>query len=63
MASPQLQMAIDAMKGMQAKQPKTPQEFRAVFEEMAAPAEADIKSERVSAGGVNAEWVSAPNAA
>jgi acetyl esterase/lipase len=63
MASPQLQMAIDAMKGIQAKQPKTPQEFRAVFEEMAAPAEADIKSERVSAGGVDAEWVSAPNAA
>jgi epsilon-lactone hydrolase len=62
MASPELQMAIDAMKSIQAKQPKTPQEFRAVFEEMAAPAPPDIKSERVNAGGVDAEWVSAPGA-
>jgi epsilon-lactone hydrolase len=63
MASPQLQMAIDAMKGIQQRQPKTPQEFRAVFEEMAVPPPPDIKSDRVSAGGVDAEWITAPGAA
>lgn len=62
MASPQLQMAIDAMKSIQQKQPKTPQEFRAVFEEMAVPPPPDIKSEQVSAGGINSEWVTAPGA-
>jgi epsilon-lactone hydrolase len=62
MASPQLQMAIDAMKAMQQKPAKTPQEFRAVFEEMAVPAPPDIKCERVSANGVDAEWITAPGA-
>jgi monoterpene epsilon-lactone hydrolase len=63
MASPQLQMAIDAMKSMQQKPAKTPQEFRAVFEEMAVAPPPDIKSERISANGVAAEWVTAPGAA
>jgi len=63
MASPQLQTAIDAMKSMQQKPAKTPQEFRAVFEEMAVPPPPDIKSERVSANGVPAEWITAPGAA
>ncbi len=63
MASPQLQQAIDAMKSLQQAQASTPQEMRAVFERMAAPAEADIKCEPVTAGGVSAEWISAPGAA
>lgn len=63
MASPQLQTAIDAMKELMKKQASTPQEMRAAFEEMAAPVAADIKTERVNAGGVDAEWVIAPGAA
>ena len=63
MASPQLQMAIDAMKELMKKQLSTPQEMRAAFEEMAAPVAADIKTERVNAGGVDAEWIAAPGAA
>ncbi len=63
MASPQLQMAIDAMKTLQQAQASTPQEMRAVFESMAAPAPPDIKCEPVNAGGVSAEWISAPGAA
>jgi acetyl esterase/lipase len=52
MASPQLQQAIDAMKNMAQAQPSTPQEMRALFEKMAAPAEADIKCEPINAGGI-----------
>jgi monoterpene epsilon-lactone hydrolase len=65
MASPQLQMAIDAMKSILQKQAKTPQEFRIAFEEMAAavPIPPDVRSEPISANGVAAEWVSAPGAA
>src|SRR5215469_9282601 len=62
MASPQLQQAIDAMKSLTQAQVSTPQEMRALFEQMAAPPEADIKCEPVSAGGVRAEWISAPGA-
>jgi monoterpene epsilon-lactone hydrolase len=60
MASPQLQQAIDAMKALSQVQASTPQEMRALFEQMASPAEADIKSDPVRAGGVPAEWISAP---
>jgi len=63
MASPQLQMAKDAMKAMASSGAKTPQEMRAVFEKLAVPAQPDIKSEKVSANGVEAEWISAPNSA
>lgn len=63
MASPQLQMAIDAMKALVARPVKTPQEMRAVFEELAVAPAPDVKCERVSAGGVDAEWVCAPGAA
>jgi epsilon-lactone hydrolase len=62
MASPQLQQAIDAIQNLTKAQPSTPQEMRALFEQMAVPAEADIKSEPVTAGGVGAEWISAPGA-
>lgn len=63
MASPQLQQAIDAMKSLTQTQVSTPQEMRALFEQMATPSEADIKCEPVTAGGVKAEWISAPGAA
>ena len=63
MASPELQQAIDAMKSLTQAQASTPQEMRAVFDGMAAPPEADIKCEPVNAGGVSAEWISAPGAA
>jgi monoterpene epsilon-lactone hydrolase len=63
MASPQLQQAIDAMKALTQAQVSTPQEMRALFEKMAAPAESDIQCEPVSAGGVAAEWICAPGAA
>jgi len=63
MASPQLQMAKDAMKAMMESGATTPQELRVVFEKFAAgtPMPPDIKCEKVSAGGVEAEWISAPN--
>ncbi len=65
MASPQLQMAKDAYKAVMDSRAKTPQELRVVFEKFAAasPLPPDIKSEKVNAGGIEAEWISAPNAA
>lgn len=63
MASPQLQMAIDAMKALVARPVNSPQEMRAIFEEMAVAPAPDVQCERVSAGGVDAEWVCAPGAA
>lgn len=63
MASPQLQQAIDAMKTLSQARASTPQEMRELFEQMAAPAEPDITCEPVKAGGVAAEWISAPSAA
>ncbi|HVC43296.1 MAG TPA: alpha/beta hydrolase [Candidatus Binataceae bacterium] len=64
MASPELQMAKDAMKAVLESGATTPQQLRVVFEQMAAgtPLAADIKCEKVSAGGVEAEWIAAPNA-
>ena len=63
MASPQLQMAKDAYKAILQSGAKTPQELRVVFENIGAstPIPPDIKCEKVNAGGVDAEWVSAPN--
>jgi monoterpene epsilon-lactone hydrolase len=63
MASPQLQMAKDAMKALMESGAKTTQELRAVFEKFASatPLPPDIKCEKLSAGGVEAEWISAPN--
>jgi len=63
MASPELQQAIEAMKALVGRPVETPQEMRAVFEELATAPAADIKCESVNAGGVDAEWVCAPNAA
>jgi epsilon-lactone hydrolase len=64
MASPQLQTAIDVLKALIQKPAATPQEMRANFEELGknTPIPADIKQEKVNAGGVPCEWISAPNA-
>jgi monoterpene epsilon-lactone hydrolase len=64
MASPQLQTAIAVLKQLIEKPASTPQEMRANFEELGknTPIPADIKQEKVNAGGVSAEWISAPNA-
>src|ERR1700677_2070163 len=64
MASPQLQTAIDVLKALVQKPAATPQEMRANFEELGKnpPIPADIKQEKVSAGGVPSEWIAAPNA-
>ena len=63
MASPQLQMAIDAMKALVARPVNSPQEMRPIFEELAVAPAPDVQCERVNAGGVDAEWVCAPGAA
>ena len=64
MASPQLQQVIEAIKalaGMAAG--SSVEELRATNEQMARPAEPDVRSEPVVANGVSAEWISAPGAA
>lgn len=67
MASPQLQMAKDALGMLMQKSAnaKSPQEARALFEELSSgtPLAPDIKCAKISAGGVAAEWIDAPNAA
>lgn len=64
MASPQLQTAISVLKALLDKLAATPQEMRANFEELGknTPIAADIKQEKVNAGGVPSEWIAAPNA-
>src|SRR2546426_9291486 len=64
MASPQLQMAIEAFKTVGEEMAKAPdmKSMRAVMEKMAAPAPADVKCTAVTAGGVPAEWIVAPGA-
>jgi monoterpene epsilon-lactone hydrolase len=63
MASPQLQMAKDAYKAILQSGATTPQELRVVFEKLGdnTPLAPDIKKEKVSAGGIDGEWISAPN--
>ncbi len=63
MASPQLQMAIDAMKALAKSPPPTLMEMRAAFEQNAVPCQPDVKSEPITASGVEGEWVAAPAAA
>jgi acetyl esterase/lipase len=65
MASPQLQMAIEAFKTVGEKMAKAPdmKSMRAVMEEIAAPVPPDVKCTPVNAGGVPAEWIIAPGAA
>lgn len=59
MASPQLQQAIDVIKALVSKAGSIA-EMRALNEQMARPAEPDIKCEPVLANGVKAEWINAP---
>ncbi len=62
-------MAIDAHKSLQlfmlTEEGKTPQGCRAAYEKMMGAVSAiakDIRCEPVSAAGVKAEWIYAPNA-
>ena len=63
MASPQLKMAIDAMKSMAKTPPPTLPEMRVAFEQNAMPGQPDVVSEHVNANGVDAQWFTAPGAA
>ncbi len=64
MASPQLQQVIDSIKALAGKaSDASVEELRAINEQMARPAEPDVKSEPVVANGVSAAWISAPGAA
>lgn len=67
MASPQLQMAIDAFKMMGEKMAQAGSDLkamRAVMEGMSSfPSAGDTKCTPVNAGGVPAEWISASGAA
>jgi acetyl esterase/lipase len=65
MASPQLQMAIEAFKKVGEEMAKAPdmKSMRAVMEKIAVPVPPDVKCTPVNAGGVPAEWIVAPGAA
>jgi epsilon-lactone hydrolase len=67
MASAQLQKVIEQYKalGRAAAEAKGPQDLRAVLAKAfsAFPSAGQVTCEPVSAGGVNAHWISAPNAA
>ena len=64
MDSPQLQEVIRRLQARLAKPRKYVEDDRFNYEEMmqVMPLEDDVVCERVSAGGVHAEWVSAPGA-
>jgi epsilon-lactone hydrolase len=65
MSQQQLQAIVQMLRSQPVVKPDaTVHEARTGFEQIAAmfPVDADIKREAVSAGGVNAEWVSAPEA-
>jgi epsilon-lactone hydrolase len=65
MSRQQLQTIVQMLRSQPALKPDASvQELRAGFEAIASmfPVDADIKREAVDAGGVKAEWVSAPDA-
>jgi epsilon-lactone hydrolase len=65
MSQQQLQALVEMLRSRPVVNPNASvEETRAGFEQMASmfPVDADIKREVVSAGGVKAEWVSAPDA-
>lgn len=66
MASPQLQKVFEQYKALaqDAAQAKSPQELRAALARTFSgfPSAAEVKCEPVSAGGVKAEWITAPEA-
>jgi epsilon-lactone hydrolase len=64
MSQQQLQTIVQMLRSQPVVKPDaTVEEARAGFEQIAGmfPVDADIKRESVSAGGINAEWVSAPD--
>ena len=65
MASAQLQKANQTWKALADAGAKTPQEMRPVLERLFTdfPSARQVECEPVSAGGVKAEWITAPNAA
>jgi epsilon-lactone hydrolase len=65
MASAELQKANQTWKALADADAKTPQEMRPVLERLFKefPSAPQVKCEPVSAGGVKAEWITAPNAA
>jgi monoterpene epsilon-lactone hydrolase len=65
MASAQLQKANQTWKALADAGAKAPQEMRPVLERLFTdfPSARQVKCEPVSAGGVKAEWITAPNAA
>ena len=65
MSGQQLQTLVQMLRSQPVVNPNASvEETRAGFEQMASmfPVDADIKREVVSAAGVKAEWVSAPDA-
>ena len=64
MSQQQLQQIIQMLKAQPIAGHPTVQDMRANFEQMAGlfPVAADVKCEPVTAGGVKAEWVTAPGA-
>ena len=64
MSQQQLQAIVEMLRSQPVVNPNASvEEARAGFEQVASmfPVDADIKREVVSAGGVKAEWVSAPD--
>jgi len=65
MSEQQLQAIVEMLRSQPVVNPNASvEEARAGFEQVASmfPVDADIKREAVSAGGIKAEWVSAPDA-
>jgi acetyl esterase/lipase len=64
MSQQQLQTIVQMLKANPPNPSASFQEMRAGFEQLAgmSPVDADVKREDVQAGGVKAQWLSAPNA-
>jgi monoterpene epsilon-lactone hydrolase len=62
MASEQLQKVLELARAMQAQLNAPLAEMRKGFEAGAEPVAPDVKCEPVNAGGVKAEWITAPGA-
>ena len=62
--SPQLDKIIQGLKERAANPPRTPEEGRQRYEAMTEsfPVADDVRTEKVAAGGVAAEWITAPGA-
>ena len=62
--SPQLDKIIQGLRERSANPPKTPEEGRQRYEAMVEsfPVDDDVRTEKVAAGGVAAEWITAPGA-